>query len=78
MLYGHLSEMSVEVGDVVTMGQEIGLTGASGLDLSRPGVGPHLHFEVREPGGSTWADPGDRGEIDPCIYFNQVGIPDLC
>jgi murein DD-endopeptidase MepM/ murein hydrolase activator NlpD len=41
-LYGHLSEVSVEVGDVVTAGQEIGLVGMSG------GVpGSTLHFEVR-------------------------------
>ena len=74
VLYGHLSEISVEVGDVVAAGQQIGLTGASGLDLSRPGVGPHLHFEVHEPGHSYDATPGNRGEIDPCTYFAQVGL----
>jgi len=74
VLYAHLSERSVEAGDIIASGQEIGLTGASGLDLSIPGVGPHLHFEVREPGGETWGAPGSRGEIDPCPFFTQVGL----
>lgn len=41
-LYAHLSEVLVEVGDSVEMGQEIGLVGMTG------GVpGSTLHFEVR-------------------------------
>jgi murein DD-endopeptidase MepM/ murein hydrolase activator NlpD len=41
-LYGHLSEITVEEGDSVAAGQEIGLVGMSG------GVpGSTLHFEVR-------------------------------
>lgn len=75
VLYAHLSERSVEVGDIIASGQEIGLTGISGLDLSIPGTGPHLHFEVREPGGEMWGAPGSRGEIDPCPFFAQVGLP---
>lgn len=41
-LYGHLSEVSVEVDDQVQAGQEIGLVGSSG-DIS----GSSLYFEVR-------------------------------
>jgi murein DD-endopeptidase MepM/ murein hydrolase activator NlpD len=41
-LYGHLSEIKVEVGDTVSAGDEIGLVGMSG---SVPGS--TLHFEVR-------------------------------
>ena len=41
-LYGHLSEVGVEVGQTVTAGQALGLSGASGV-----ADGPHLHFEVR-------------------------------
>lgn len=41
-LYGHLSEVTVEVDDQVQAGQEIGLVGSSG-DIS----GSSLYFEVR-------------------------------
>lgn len=41
-LYGHLSEILVNVGDVVTVGDEIGKVGSSGA-----AIGQHLHFEVR-------------------------------
>lgn len=41
-LYGHLSAAFVEVGDIVEMGEVIGLVGNTGQV-----TGPHLHFEVR-------------------------------
>jgi murein DD-endopeptidase MepM/ murein hydrolase activator NlpD len=41
-VYGHLQEMDVENGQRVTMGQQIGLVGQTGMV-----TGPHLHFEVR-------------------------------
>ena len=41
-LYGHLSEILVESGQVVNQYDEIGLVGMTGV-----AVGPHLHLEVR-------------------------------
>jgi murein DD-endopeptidase MepM/ murein hydrolase activator NlpD len=55
-LYGHLSSISVNPGDVVDSGKEIGRTGATGL-----AGGDHLHFEIRVQGVPVspfeWLDP---------------------
>ena len=51
-LYGHLSEISVKVGDEVSAGQVIGSSGDTG-SLK----GPILHFEVRR--GSAALNPED-------------------
>jgi len=44
-LYAHLSDIYVEVGQVVGKGQVIGASGANGNI-----TGPHLHFEIRDFG----------------------------
>jgi murein DD-endopeptidase MepM/ murein hydrolase activator NlpD len=49
-LYMHFSKIEVKVGQRVTRGQRLGLSGATGRV-----TGPHLHFSARWQG--TWVDP---------------------
>ncbi|GAA3767214.1 M23 family metallopeptidase [Streptomyces phyllanthi] len=60
--YGHLSSIGVSVGQKVTPGQQIGLSGATGNV-----TGPHLHFEAR-----TAAEYGS--DIDPTAYLRSHGV----
>ena len=60
--YAHQSALSVSVGQTVTEGQQIGLSGATGNV-----TGPHLHFEVR-------TGPGYGTDIDPLAYLRQHGV----
>ncbi|MEV7523461.1 M23 family metallopeptidase [Streptomyces sp. NPDC091371] len=60
--YGHMSRLSVSVGQQVTPGQQIGLSGSTGNSS-----GPHLHFEAR-----TGADYGS--DIDPVAYLRSHGV----
>ena len=58
-VYGHVSEILVAVGDVISLGQEIAKTGGT---PGTPGAGffttgPHLHFEVFRDG--QFFDPLD-------------------
>lgn len=47
-LYLHLSEFKVAVGDQVSRGEVIGLTGSTGYSL-----GPHLHLSIKVNGASV-------------------------
>ncbi|MFI7103935.1 M23 family metallopeptidase [Streptomyces sp. NPDC050161] len=60
--YGHMSSLGVSVGQSVTPGQQIGLSGATGNV-----TGPHLHFEAR-----TGPDYGS--DIDPIAYLRSHGV----
>ena len=54
--YGHLSEVSVSVGQYVDQGQQVALSGNTGRS-----TGPHLHFEIRIGGEA----------VDPMPYLTQ-------
>jgi hypothetical protein len=65
-LYAHLSEVLVEVGDPVEIGQEIGLVGMSG------GVpGSTLHFEVRLGENAYQAARNPELWLEPIIGGND-------
>jgi murein DD-endopeptidase MepM/ murein hydrolase activator NlpD len=60
--YGHLSSIGVSVGQRVTPGQRIALSGATGNV-----TGPHLHFEAR-------TTPEYGSDIDPVAYLRSHGV----
>jgi murein DD-endopeptidase MepM/ murein hydrolase activator NlpD len=60
--YAHQSSLNVSVGQTVTGGQQIGLSGSTGNS-----TGPHLHFEVR-------TGPSYGSDIDPIAYLRQHGV----
>ncbi|MBJ7005041.1 peptidoglycan DD-metalloendopeptidase family protein [Streptomyces sp. CRPSP2-6A1] len=60
--YGHLSAISVRVGQRVAAGGRIARSGATGNV-----TGPHLHFEVR-------TGPGFGTDIDPLGYLRAHGV----
>jgi murein DD-endopeptidase MepM/ murein hydrolase activator NlpD len=67
-LYGHLSELYVQEGEMVSQGTVIGRVGSTGLS-----TGPHLHFELRLPENGGWVAV-DPGQFDP--GRQGIGGPD--
>jgi murein DD-endopeptidase MepM/ murein hydrolase activator NlpD len=57
--YCHMSEFTVEVGDTVYAGDQVGSVGMTGNTS-----GPHLHFEVHPDGGEA---------VDPVAWFRDHG-----
>jgi hypothetical protein len=57
--YAHLNSYNVKVGDRITKGQQIALSGNTG-----PSTGPHLHFVLRDPSGNL---------LNPVDHFNMRG-----
>ncbi|GGV71225.1 MULTISPECIES: M23 family metallopeptidase [Streptomyces] len=60
--YAHLSRVDVKVGQVVTTGQHIGLSGNTGNS-----TGPHLHFEVR-------TTPNYGSAVNPVTFLRAHGV----
>jgi murein DD-endopeptidase MepM/ murein hydrolase activator NlpD len=60
--YGHLSEINVTVGQFVSKGAQIALSGNTGIS-----TGPHLHFGIKPATNDT--HNGYYGKIDPLPYL---------
>ncbi|MEU4094964.1 M23 family metallopeptidase [Streptomyces sp. NPDC026673] len=60
--YAHLSSLGVSVGQTVSAGSQIGLSGATGNV-----TGPHLHFEARTA-------PAYGADVDPLAYLRSKGV----
>lgn len=57
--YGHLSSYNVSTGHTVKRGQQIAISGNTGISS-----GPHLHFEVRTSGSSS-------SKVNPLMYISD-------
>jgi murein DD-endopeptidase MepM/ murein hydrolase activator NlpD len=61
--YMHLSEINVKVGDTVSAGQKLGVSGNTGTRTT----GEHLHFGVK-----TIAADGTSRDVDPASYLAEI------
>lgn len=60
--YGHLTSATVSVGQGVSPGQQIAISGSTGNS-----TGPHLHFEAR-------TSPEYGSDMDPVAYLRAHGV----
>jgi GH25 family lysozyme M1 (1,4-beta-N-acetylmuramidase) len=67
-LYAHLNSTTLNAGNRVTQGQEIGKSGNTGLS-----TGPHLHFEVL--GWPLAPYNGFYGRLNPTKYVTAAAAP---
>ena len=69
--YAHLEKAHVLPGQVVAMGDRIGLTGNSGNARGMRGPDNHLHFEIRT---RRWVGLGLAGRISPLALFGDCPL----
>ncbi len=67
-LYGHMSRVAVEKGQVVKKGEVLGYVGSTGLS-----TGPHVHYEIRRNGRSI--DPAGTGALNRRSSKGPVALP---
>lgn len=69
--YAHLSEIKVQKGEKVALGQVVALTGNTGNASNMTGQDQHLHFEVRQ---DVITGLGLDGRISPLQLFGVCPI----
>ncbi len=71
-IYGHLDSISVAAGDVVQQGDQLGLSGKTGMI-----TGPHLHYEVRYMDKRLNPKPFLNWDLDQyeTLFTQQQAIP---
>lgn len=77
-IYGHLKKATVKVGQKVSAGEQVGLSGNTGNS-----TGPHLHWEYRgditkcnsckDPLGIVGDAVGDQSQSDPSLTLPSGG-----
>ncbi len=74
-VYAHLHRVFVAEGERVTAGQQIAQVGKT-TNRKFPGMGSHLHFELRRPrnGGSPFPGPYRAFNIDPQPWLAARGV----
>jgi Ca2+-binding RTX toxin-like protein len=86
-LYAHLSQLSVQTGDVVAAGDKIGESGGEvGAWYSGRSEGPHLHYEVIQAPDAAplpWREEGPMGvgpyqyRQDPYLWRGSEADPEI-
>lgn len=71
-IYGHLDSITVEEGDVIRQGDQVGLSGKTGMI-----TGPHLHYEVRYMGKRLNPKPFLNWNLEQyeTLFTQQQAIP---
>lgn len=74
VIYAHLQNYAVKVGDMLRPGQRIGAVGATGTKV------PHLHLEYRQPGRDIFNGQWSTSTaVDPLPFlsnaFTQIAVP---
>lgn len=75
-VYAHLDRVHVQQGQSVQAGQLIGQVGNT-TNGKFPGMGSHLHFEVRQPsnsGGPPLPGPYRVYNLDPVAWLAERGV----
>jgi len=69
-VYGHLSEINVNVNEQIEEGALIGKTGMSGIAANLFEIEAHLHFEIRHKEEHVRGEEGLYVRDDPADYFH--------